>query len=390
MALDENMAFILEKYKSDLERELNGFQGVNRFFIYKEKIVCISYSSNGIHLTLDIYPNKDIVLNFKNTYSLELFSDYFNFLFQKSHFIVNGCIVDTVFLQNYSGELESTVKLIFNTIRSIEKDTNKCIRGIHETHLLLLDEIAHGREDLSVNDMINNFNHKQIGILETLEIIRDKELSISRFGDGEIRCMTTLNGCSFQSHDWELMAELRSISSKESEKLLVCYPDILIHNKFWRTFWKNYWFKTKGYLTLPLYGNSMISRPEAFNFFGKKAAQIWKQIFYKKNVCFVTGSSSRLDIDHVLFQNIASHSLIRTKNNNAYQDINLLVEECICRSDVEIFLIALGPTGSVLAARLAALGRRALDIGHVNNSYDAVFNGMPQPEKIHYEKIKQC
>ncbi|WP_413772750.1 GT-D fold domain-containing glycosyltransferase [Acinetobacter sp. ANC 4169] len=56
------------------------------------------------------------------------------------------------------------------------------------------------------------------------------------------------------------------------------------------------------------------------------------------------------------------------------------------KKNVDMFLIALGPTGTVLSARLHQYGLRGLDVGHLNNSYDTVFLNKVRPEQIDFLK----
>lgn len=60
------------------------------------------------------------------------------------------------------------------------------------------------------------------------------------------------------------------------------------------------------------------------------------------------------------------------------------MEKCLQEKEVDMFLIALGPTGTVLASRLFHKNLRALDIGHLNNSYDTVFLNSVRPESLSY------
>lgn len=138
------------------------------------------------------------------------------------------------------------------------------------------------------------------------------------------------------------MRELREISPSESD-LLVCYPSLMVEEPWWHYFWSRYWARCKFYITKDIYGDSFITRPEGFHQYGEELANVWKEILAGKKVCFVTGEGSRL---------------------NAYEDIDNVMKKCIAAKDsgVDMFLIALGETGTVLAYRLHKLGYQALDI----------------------------
>lgn len=56
------------------------------------------------------------------------------------------------------------------------------------------------------------------------------------------------------------------------------------------------------------------------------------------------------------------------------------LEQRLLRTPADVFLLSLGPTATVLAARLSRHGRRAIDIGHLTTSYGTVFLGNARPE----------
>lgn len=80
---------------------------------------------------------------------------------------------------------------------------------------------------------------------------------------------------------------------------------------------------------------------------------------------------------HIIWWSLRSFKVL-------YTEIDDVMKQCIEQKQVDLFLIALGPTGTVLAARLHHRGFRALDIGHLNNSYDTVFLNQMRPEQITY------
>ena len=71
------------------------------------------------------------------------------------------------------------------------------------------------------------------------------------------------------------------------------------------------------------------------------------------------------------------------KATNAFDELNILKAQAIEKKDnVDIYLIALGQTGTILAAELAEEGLWALDVGHLPNSYDNIFNSKATPENL--------
>jgi hypothetical protein len=52
----------------------------------------------------------------------------------------------------------------------------------------------------------------------------------------------------------------------------------------------------------------------------------------------------------------------------------------------QLFLMSLGPAGTLLTAWLARMGRWAIDIGHINNSWANVFAEGKWPESMDVRK----
>lgn len=92
-----------------------------------------------------------------------------------------------------------------------------------------------------------------------------------------------------------------------------------------------------------------------------------------------------MNIEHVLFDNIAEATTIYSKSTDAYADLDNVIAQCKAQKNIDMFLVALGPAGTALAYRLSTMGFRALDIGHLNNSYDNALLNAPRPELLKFE-----
>lgn len=145
-----------------------------------------------------------------------------------------------------------------------------------------------------------------------------------------------------------LMYELRNISTG-NYNTLVCVPGMQTENDSWLKFWSQYWFLTKCYLDQPVYGDTRATTPDGFYQSGKN----WRMPGW------ISG---------------------RVKDTDAYNDIDQLTEQCLMKKEIDLFLIAAGPAGTVLSARLADNGKTALDIGNLVSSYNTVF-----PEQLQAE-----
>lgn len=210
---------------------------------------------------------------------------------------------------------------------------------------------------------------------ETLALVKQGK-SLARFGDGEITLMDG-DDIDFQKADPKLAAELANILKNEDENLLVCLPTMLIAcNEYEVNWWLKFWYVRWKELQQKLsfqhsYGHSMVTRPDFFIMYPDQAAASWKAIWHERKVILITGQGSRLNLDHRLFDNAGECQIIYSQAVNAYTDADRVIAGVQQTADQQsLVLIALGPTGTVLAKRFSDLGYQALDIGHITSSYD--------------------
>lgn len=227
---------------------------------------------------------------------------------------------------------------------------------------------------------LEKFEKEQLySMLETLQQVEQGK-SLARFGDGEITLIDGDN-IDFQNADQNMSAELAMILKNQQSELIVCLPTILTacnsyEENWWLKFWYVRWLELKPKLNHnQKYGHSMVTRPDFFALHHDLAIQAWKKIWDNKSVLFITGEGSRLNLAHTLFDNVLQKTQIYSLASNAYQDLNRLMHEISIQEQYKdsLILIALGPSGTVLAYRLALNGYHALDVGHISSSYDEVY-----------------
>ena len=221
-------------------------------------------------------------------------------------------------------------------------------------------------------------------MMKTMDLIFEQELSIARYGDGELNLVCNINRhTAFQRNSFMINHKLSEILATPQDGLLVCLPIISLHDTFWKDFWFKQWHLFSHHCKQSCYGTAQISRPIFFRLYGLKAVEAWKKLWRGKRVCFIYGEGARFEKDHLLFGEILSHVEVLGKPKNAFDDLSFLIKESlVLRENVDIYLIALGQTGTILAAELSKYGVRALDIGHLPNSYDTIFNNKSIPESL--------
>lgn len=215
---------------------------------------------------------------------------------------------------------------------------------------------------------------------ETIRKIVTEHCSISRFGDGEI-LLTDNKTIGFQKENVELSKRLSQILQSQEEGHLVCIPDTFSnlnrYNRKARRFWRTHFFLfmnlwDKYLVPGQLYYNSFITRPY-MDFASKESSKVWfqniKQIWDNRDIVFIEGEMSRLGVGNDLFENARSVRRVICPPQNAFAKYDDIVTES-CKLDKNIlFLIALGPTATVLAYDLFKKGYQAVDIGHIDIEY---------------------
>lgn len=254
---------------------------------------------------------------------------------------------------------------------------------IHFFDYLNVGSFVYIAKDLCLFEKNNIYSQQR-----TLELIYEKNLSVSRFGDGEIdHCIYPHLDSQWQMSSIDLSINLSEILVSDNDTLITCIPGSNAYDRWWKRYWINNWFPFKNKLDLnKSYGNSFITRPEFFLTYKELGVELWKRIWEKKEVIFITGLNSRFQYGHILFDNISNYEVVYSKNKNAFSDFNRLLKILDNENNKEkLFLIALGQTGTVLAYHLNNLGYRSLDIGHIDRSYDYVFGNGKSPEKVSYK-----
>ena len=216
---------------------------------------------------------------------------------------------------------------------------------------------------------------------KTLEYILTAGCSIGRYGDGEVSLMALI-GIGFQRPSWKLRRELIEVALSADPGFLVCIPVIIIDNselvdsskEWWRKnlrlmkpVWKRYFSSGKKF------GDTQITRPwlntqntALADMCFKGLSEVWKD----RDVIMIEGKKSRVGVGNDFLAGAKSVRRILGPERNAYSVIDELYEIAIQQPKESVFLLALGPTATVLAYRLHKAGFRALDIGHMDIEYE--------------------
>ena len=218
-------------------------------------------------------------------------------------------------------------------------------------------------------------------IEETIQKIVREGCSVSRFGDGEI-LLTNNKAIGFQKADSKLGERLKEVLQSNADGHIVClsdtFTDIYRYNRKARRFWRTHFF-IYGHIWDNLlisnkqYYNTFVTRPY-MDFAQKTQCGKWfhdmQAIWQNRNIIFIEGEKSRLGVGNDLFHNAKSIKRILCPPTSAFDKYDSIVNEAIKQNKDVLFLIALGPTATVLAYDLHKKGYQAIDIGHVDIEYE--------------------
>ena len=212
---------------------------------------------------------------------------------------------------------------------------------------------------------------------QTIERIVSKKLSFSRYSDGEFKLC---RGASIarQQADPQLCRQLREILRSEAPNFAVGippYPDKAritspTMDSYFRKFYYREWESVHHMAEhggKPTYLCAWAFWFNHYNLPPRETAScvsLIKRLWQDKDVTFVCNHRFR---KHSLFastfDNAKSHSFIHAPDKDAYSQYDDILEQAYAFPLNNLFLLACGPTATVLAHDLAAKGYHAVDTG---------------------------
>lgn len=237
---------------------------------------------------------------------------------------------------------------------------------------------------------------------ETINKIKKDNCSISRFGDGEFYIMEG-NSIKFQKYNELLAKKLREVFSTKEDNHLICisnainpknYKEYTEKHKSWlKNYFKNNAISRLKYTDFSrLYYNLLISRfwiPFKDKNRAKKVAESLKKVWQCRDVVIVEGEKTRMGVGNDLLDNTKSVKRILCPAENAFDKYNEILSACLEMPENSLFLIALGPTATVLSYDLYKNGYQALDIGHIDLEYEWMKMGVNEQVNLSNKYVNE-
>lgn len=228
-------------------------------------------------------------------------------------------------------------------------------------------------------------------IEKTIDDIVMHGASLSRFGDGEFAIMAGRRRQKFQQMDKTLQKRLIEVFQSQEEKILIAIADNYGNlDKFSRAgksgirayMTEEIRLEHKQFLDLSrTYHNAYISRPcvlyaDCETEEPGKRFRALQRIWDNRSIIMIEGEQTRLGVGNDLFSNAKRIRRIEGPAENSFVAYDRILETALQNAEDDIlFLLAMGPTASVLAYDLAMQGYQAVDIGHLDLEYEWYLKG---------------
>lgn len=240
-----------------------------------------------------------------------------------------------------------------------------------------------------------------LSIEETLHRVIKNNLSVIRFGDGEISLINNTD-LAFQNKNIELSKKLQQILQIKHEKLLICILNIWGKN-IKKLEKKVYWFELHHLLKYhkvwerlvsnqQTYGDAFITRPYLTIRDKKRSENIFKllrKVWEDKKVILIEGEKARTGVGNDLFSCTKSLKRILCPAENAFSKYEEIKKECLKVPKDSLVLISLGPTAKVLAYEMFLLGYQVIDIGHTDMEYEMFLRRETALVKVPYKYFNE-
>ena len=241
---------------------------------------------------------------------------------------------------------------------------------------------------------------------ETVRYILENNCSITRFGDAEIK-VAYGNNVIYQVSSSLIQNRLQEVLGSDESNLLVCLPAVFnkkqlsILDEDTVSFWKKHLSRFRKYWYRELkpgkiYGNAFISR-HYMNLKDKKTGsaeyfELVKKIWENKDVIIVEGEKSRLGMGNNLFDGAKSVRRILGPSTQGFSKYDELLKETESHGKDALYILALGPSASIMAYDLAKKGFHAIDMGNIDTEYEWFLAGatekQPVRNKLVYEAMR--
>lgn len=232
---------------------------------------------------------------------------------------------------------------------------------------------------------------KIVGEEATIEKIVTEGVSMARFGDGEFSIIKGNARHRFQTTDIaKLGSKLKEVLNADNPKMIIGiannYGNLDRYSEQAKHEIRRYLNRSVRAQHLSLlkkdciYYDAYITRPYVMYADSKTDAPSKRfndlmRIWDNRKCVFVEGCMTGLGVGNNLFDNAEEIKRIIVPAENAFEKYDDILAECKMQDKDVLFLIAAGPTATILAYDLCNAGYQAIDIGHIDLEYEWFLRG---------------
>ncbi len=318
-------------------------------------------------------------------------------------------------IKSYSDKIKVLNSEKIQAIKEKTQEINNKNNIINEKIKVIKENIALKDENFIIKLKLENAPYeygtnnipKIISARLLLEKLIEEHKSVSRFGDGELELM---RGCArpwFQKVNDELAERLSEVFNSDREDLLIAISDnfgsLEKYTEASANAIRHYLSDGKRKQILAVIGtereyyDAYMSRPYLMykdKNYAKDIFELLKKLWSERNVLLVEGKYMRTGVGNDLFSTAKSVKRILCPAENAFDSYDEIME-CIKKyaNKEDLILLGLGPTATVLAYDISALGFQAIDLGQIDNEYEWYLMGAEErvalPEKA-VPELEDC
>lgn len=225
----------------------------------------------------------------------------------------------------------------------------------------------------------------------TINILVNSNLSLARFGDGEINLIMGIS-IPFQKNDKELASKLAKILKNKQENLIVGIPYDYYYCKYNSN--QNQFIKDFELTAYPLLRKNFLEYIDLHNTYcdtgfngitmlEETEYNELKKIWNNRNILIVACKEALKKIKYNIYNNAKQIDYIFVPNKDSFSEYKQTLNKIEQYDKNTLIILMGGPLSKVLASDLSNIGYRALDLGHLMKSYDYYKRGIEvTPEAV--------
>lgn len=275
----------------------------------------------------------------------------------------------------------SNIRYLFRyNLKEINTSVNGLKKVAEENHPLILENLY----EISRRDGFPEV----MDASSTLDYLLNNNVSMCRFGDGEIAVMTSSGQAWFQHFDDKLAQRLVEILSSTEDGVLIAssyyyfnFPSGLRDDSFYFYLHDGKRFRKEFLKYMKpgrVYGDTSFTAPYVNyrNFDCAPYYEKFQQLWNDKDIVIICGRTVFDKIEHNIFATARSIEYIYGPPESAFDQYDELMSKALATDKAKTKFLILGQTATVMAYDLHKAGHRALDIGHIAKDYNAFMSGL--------------